>query len=132
MLISELPRVVRNMANANKRRQNGINCKYDNLISAFDWHITPEGYDFWSALNMKFIIPPANKHGLPRGVRPISGKYLVEVRSIDGHRICSRFKTPDKAELFWLSHRVNIIKELAEKYKKDLSADLYNKLINIK
>lgn len=45
MLISELPRVVRNMANANKRRQNGINCKYDNLISAFDWHITPEGYE---------------------------------------------------------------------------------------
>lgn len=53
MLISELPRVVRNMANANKRRQNGVNCKYDDLVTAFDWHITPEGHDFWSALNMK-------------------------------------------------------------------------------
>lgn len=61
MLISELPRPVRNMANANRRRQNGTNCKYDNLIDAFDWWDTPEGHDFWSALNAKIRRHPKRK-----------------------------------------------------------------------
>lgn len=82
-------------------------------------------------INMKFIVPPLNKHGLPRGIQPINGKYLVEVRSIDQKRIYSRFLTIGESQKFWQSHRVNIIRELAEKFKNELNIKVYNKLISI-
>ena len=51
MKISELPEPYKTLAEKRRREDDEPNTEIDDLIAAFEWSHTPEGIDFWDAVD---------------------------------------------------------------------------------
>lgn len=112
-----------------------------------DWHLDKDilnaGNKVYSPDNCAFVPRDINNlftlRGNKRGDYPLgvhleskSGKYIAQINR-DGRRIClGRFATPEKAFLVYKEAKESVVKDIAEKYKSEINAQIYTSLINWK
>lgn len=78
-------------------------------------------------VNNCFVITPKQKEGnkLPTGIIERNGVYIARVKNKRKQTKCL-----DEAKLFYKTNKEALVKCLADKYKKDLPLNVYNKLLS--
>lgn len=77
-------------------------------------------------INSQFKIIPAKKCGVTQGVRKRFNKFLVRYDNV----YIGSFNTEQEASICYYNNKLKVIKNLAEKFKSQLSHNVYKTLIN--
>lgn len=116
---------------------------YENYVEEFelDKDILIEGNKIYSPetccfvpheINGLFIKRKIKKDGTPCGVHKHGSKFYVKINIEGQYKVIDFYTTPEEALNCYSFHKEKHIKEVAEKWKNQITKDVYNCLYNYK